>query len=177
MATETFSRLSYAHVEFPDDTWGWAIVRGYRGDQDYDELVIAFHEPVTDVEVVRTLIAALERMGPPRNLTPAALLIDSLCEDIDALKEENVRLKLQIAAATKEHKCSECDATISYKWNNGNPDWFVTEAGNGLGTCGCGGGFACVLCGDPRVVREKSGLLPCGCEGAYSICGKCGQSV
>lgn len=32
--------------------------------------------------------------------------------------------------ASKDHKCGDCGAALSFKFNGGNPGWFVTEGGN-----------------------------------------------
>lgn len=58
--------LTYAHVDGPDDVWFWAIVSGYKGCQDYDEVVVAFadgYEP--NAEAIPAILRSLEDCRTP----------------------------------------------------------------------------------------------------------------
>ena len=41
---KTEGRLTYAHIEGPNDKWFWAIVEGWKGPQEYGEMVCGFEE-------------------------------------------------------------------------------------------------------------------------------------
>ncbi len=38
----TFGKLTFAHIDTPDDCWRWAIVTGYFDSQNYGDVVMAF---------------------------------------------------------------------------------------------------------------------------------------
>jgi len=49
---KTVGIFTFAHVEFWDDSWGWAIVTHYKGSQEYGDVVCGFVENVLPNPVV-----------------------------------------------------------------------------------------------------------------------------
>lgn len=57
---------------------------------------------------------------------------DDLCEAALAGAEAIRQLEelgSHFKNAAKDHKCSECRSTLSWRFNGGNPAWFVIERG------------------------------------------------
>jgi len=59
--TVTFGRLSYALIDSPSDAWYWAIVRDYRGSQEYGDILFGFWEDSLPTrEQVETILLSLQ---------------------------------------------------------------------------------------------------------------------
>lgn len=59
--TSPNGRLTFAHVDGPDDRWAWAIVTEYKGCQEYGEILMAFQDECTPSPArLAVILAALE---------------------------------------------------------------------------------------------------------------------
>lgn len=55
-------RLTFNHIDSPDEVWFWAIVTGKGECQDYEDILMGFHtgyEPTE--ELVKTLLEVLDK--------------------------------------------------------------------------------------------------------------------
>lgn len=44
------------------------------------------------------------------------------------LRARVAQLEREIGHVQRKHKCSECHSTLAWKFNGGNPAWFVTDS-------------------------------------------------
>lgn len=51
----------------------------------------------------------------------------SLRKQLDNVKAKLKASEAQLDRAMKDHVCSVCESTLSYRFNGGNPAWFVIE--------------------------------------------------
>ena len=40
----TVGNVTFAHIDTPSDRWLWSIVQGYKGPQDYGDIICEFED-------------------------------------------------------------------------------------------------------------------------------------
>jgi hypothetical protein len=108
-------KLTFAQIDGPDDVWIWGIVAGYRDAQDYDWLVMGFHEnAVPPRNVAATTLAALEQQlfkeGDKPEEAPSNLEVAQ--PDFEEL--ERLATRLLGAVKTKAQGVSEVKIVADY---------------------------------------------------------------